>query len=230
MSNRWLTFHFENGHTQINKRMVLLTIADIADDAGYAYPSVATIAKRSCLSVRQVRRLLRELEAEGWLRTVENRGRKLSGTYVTNDYYLQKPDSIVSGLPASEASLPDEHKPDTQGIETGHAGYQDRTSEASKPDIAMSDKPSANPQQSPTEPCAMPLQKRATPTGTLANEIIAGFRTQLYAGNGLPADQIMFAQLVRLVGYAEAKRQIAILRDEEVEVARMMQPIPAGSK
>ncbi|WP_216824664.1 hypothetical protein [Paragemmobacter aquarius] len=197
-------------------------MADIAKVSGHLWPGVSLIADRCCLSVRHTRRLLHELEAEGWLRIVVKRGRKQSGTYVTNDYYLLKPDSIMSGLPDAETPLPDETKPDTEGTETGHAGHPDRTPEAAKPDTAMSAKPSMNPQKISSEPCAIPLRRRPTPDASSANEIIAGFRQQLYAGNGLPEDEAMFAKLIRVVVYAEAKRQIAALRAEETEVAKML--------
>lgn len=49
------------------RRMVLLALADYANAAGVCWPSVQTIAKRCCLSVRTVFNHLRALVADGLL-------------------------------------------------------------------------------------------------------------------------------------------------------------------
>ncbi len=230
MSANWLNYIFKHGPRHLQKRFLLVSLADMVRDPGHAWPSVGLIADRCCLSERQTRRLLRELEAEGWLRIVVKRGRKDAGTYVTNDYYLIKPDSIVSGLPADDPPSPEAPKPDNQGTETGHAGHPDRTPEAPKPDMAVSAKPLMNPQKIPTEPCALPVRERPTPAKASANEIIAGFKTRFYGGQGLPDDKTMFDLLIRVVSYAETQQQIAALKREADEAAQMMQSPPAQAR
>jgi hypothetical protein len=52
-------------HLVPSARLVLLSLADHADDAGECWPSQATIADRTGLSVRAVRKYLAELEDKG---------------------------------------------------------------------------------------------------------------------------------------------------------------------
>ena len=54
--------------------LVLLAIADFADDQGRAWPSVRTLAKKARLSERQTRYVLRKLEQSGELKTQPNSG------------------------------------------------------------------------------------------------------------------------------------------------------------
>lgn len=57
------------------KKMLLLAIADHADDEGNnAWPSKARLAKKISVEAGYVRRLLRELENEGWLTTQTQQG------------------------------------------------------------------------------------------------------------------------------------------------------------
>lgn len=61
-------------------RMVLLAVADAANaDGDHAHPGVAGVARFSLYSAGQVRRLLDELEAEGWLVVVEQGGGRAPG-------------------------------------------------------------------------------------------------------------------------------------------------------
>lgn len=55
--------------------LVLLAIADFADDDGMAYPSVSTLGKKSRLSARQVQRAIRRLTALGELAIETGKGR-----------------------------------------------------------------------------------------------------------------------------------------------------------
>lgn len=63
------------------QKAVLWALADQADDAGEAWPSVAGLMEATCLSERSVRGALRELEALGWLRTSAGGGRNRTSTY-----------------------------------------------------------------------------------------------------------------------------------------------------
>jgi hypothetical protein len=50
-------------------KAVLISLADQANDQGYCWPSIATLAERTCLCERTVRNAVRALEAMGLLRT-----------------------------------------------------------------------------------------------------------------------------------------------------------------
>ena len=61
------------------KKMLLLAIADHADDEGNnAWPSKARLAKKVGVETNRIRTLLRELEIDGWLKTHKQRGGTLN--------------------------------------------------------------------------------------------------------------------------------------------------------
>jgi hypothetical protein len=78
---------------------VLLALADFANDRGECWPSVAKIAARARLSVRQTRRHLTTLERAGWITSTGNRigGRALSTRWAINPGMLdfENPDMDV---------------------------------------------------------------------------------------------------------------------------------------
>jgi Helix-turn-helix domain len=61
--------------------LVLLAIADFADDEGLAFPSIGTLARKARLSPRQVQRVLAELVAAGELEIEHGHGRHGSHLY-----------------------------------------------------------------------------------------------------------------------------------------------------
>lgn len=56
------------------KRLIMLALADHADDAGRCYPSIDRLANRTGLSERAVRNNIRTLESQGFLRTEKGAG------------------------------------------------------------------------------------------------------------------------------------------------------------
>ena len=62
-------------------RLIMLALADHADDAGRCYPSLDRLAKRTGLSLRAVRSNLRQLEADGQIRTDPQGGPKGCNLY-----------------------------------------------------------------------------------------------------------------------------------------------------
>ena len=130
MSIRVMSAVWDNGPEDQGELLVLLALADYADDNGYCWPAMPSVAAKARMSERNARRIIRKLEASGLLLVEENRGRN-----ATNRYRVIAP----------------ERKPDTvSGFEkTGHLRPENRTFEARKPDIcdtkpdtAMSDEPS----------------------------------------------------------------------------------------
>lgn len=69
MSRVWAYSQHKGGNL-----LVLLALADFSNDAGEAYPSIKTIAKKSRLSERQVQRAIQEIVDSGELRKEENGG------------------------------------------------------------------------------------------------------------------------------------------------------------
>lgn len=122
MSVRVMSLVWECGPDDAAMRLVLLALADIADDDGKCWPSMVRIAQRGCMSERNARRIVRKLEDDGWLRTEQHPGRNK-----TNTYWLTKPDKALS----ARTDCP-----------PGQVERQNRTNDAFKPDMAMSAKPS----------------------------------------------------------------------------------------
>ena len=56
------------------QKAVLISLADQANDGGYCWPSVGTIASRTCLSERAVQGAIKWLQAAGLLGASERRG------------------------------------------------------------------------------------------------------------------------------------------------------------
>lgn len=83
--------------------VVLLALADIADNRGFCYPSVPTLAELCVLDVRTVQRVLRKLVAGGYMR-IEQRFRP-DGSRTSNGYLLnldmQPPPGKLSPAPGS---------------------------------------------------------------------------------------------------------------------------------
>ncbi|MHB8551125.1 MAG: helix-turn-helix domain-containing protein [Acidiferrobacterales bacterium] len=84
-----------------NVKFVLMALADACDDDGYCWPSVPTLAKKTCLDDRSVQRILNQLKADGLL-WVEPRYRK-DGSPTSNGYRLSlnpPGDKLSPPLPA----------------------------------------------------------------------------------------------------------------------------------
>ncbi|MHB8390163.1 MAG: helix-turn-helix domain-containing protein [Acidobacteriaceae bacterium] len=85
-----------------NVKFVLMALADACDDDGYCWPSVPTLARKTCLDDRSVQRILNQLKADGLLR-VEPRYRK-DGSPTSNGYRLPlnpPGDNLSPPLPAA---------------------------------------------------------------------------------------------------------------------------------
>ena len=75
-----LVLDFAPAHWTPSTRMVAIALADYSNgDNGLAWPSVANLSRRSGVSVRQVQRCLRDIEADGWIvkAGIHNRGTNL---------------------------------------------------------------------------------------------------------------------------------------------------------
>jgi hypothetical protein len=79
-------------------KLVFVSLVDQMGKNGFCYPSIATIARRCCLSKRAVSAKIRELEAGGFLRVATQKGG--SSHYVA----IPKPERKTKEMPfASEA-------------------------------------------------------------------------------------------------------------------------------
>lgn len=70
--------------TDTTERLLLLALADFADDNGVCWPSVATLAHRACISTGHTRRLITRLIADGRIVAERSGG----GAGITSRYQL----------------------------------------------------------------------------------------------------------------------------------------------
>jgi hypothetical protein len=75
--------------TEKTETLVLLALADWADDGGKCYPAISSIARKSRQSERNVRYVLRSLKDRGLVTWEENRGRSATNLYRINLQALQ---------------------------------------------------------------------------------------------------------------------------------------------
>lgn len=75
MSISFLSAVFECRAFTPHEKLVMLALADHADEAGRCFPSIARLALRTGMSGRGVQKVLRRLEERGFLRTDMNGGR-----------------------------------------------------------------------------------------------------------------------------------------------------------
>ena len=88
MSIKLMAMVWESGPEDHAQKLVLLAIADHANDEGMAYPSMARIARKCSMTERGARAVIRKLESAGWLRT------KVGGARCgTSIYYVQTPEN-----------------------------------------------------------------------------------------------------------------------------------------
>jgi hypothetical protein len=81
MSIKVMSRVWEHSKQKEGALIVLLAIADFADDGGHAFPSIPILAKKARLSDRQTQRLVEKLEAEGELKIHRGTGRGHSHSY-----------------------------------------------------------------------------------------------------------------------------------------------------
>lgn len=86
MSIKLISAVWDSGPTNLGERMVMLSLADQANDEGYCWPKMKTIAERCCMTRPGVAGIIKRLTEGGWLR-VERRMRQ-NGTFSSNGYWL----------------------------------------------------------------------------------------------------------------------------------------------
>jgi len=86
MSARAITWAWEQTTTSSGQRLVLIALADRADDEGHCWPSAAWLARKCGLNERSVRRHLVTLEDQGLLQ--RERRHRANGELGVYDYSL----------------------------------------------------------------------------------------------------------------------------------------------
>jgi DNA-binding MarR family transcriptional regulator len=118
---------WRHGPVERSQRLLLLAIADNANDEAVAWPSTQTLAGKACMTVRTVSRTLEALVIAGWLEVLPRSFERRGNTYKLN----------VAKLKLSEDKMSsDEHSPDNLSRDaTGHSQPSDRTFQTPRQDI-----------------------------------------------------------------------------------------------
>lgn len=141
MSVRMMQHVWENGPDDKAELVVLLALADFANDDGECWPAMDTIGQKARMSERNARRVLRKLEADGYVETVEGRGRNRGNKYVI------KSDKMSADKPDNMSDI---------DAKTGQNEHENRTKRVGKPDIAVSAEPSLTIIEPREEPPCIP--------------------------------------------------------------------------
>ena len=80
MSIKIMSLIFE-GDLPPTKRLIMLSLADHANDEGVCYPSISRLCQRTGLKQRSVQKNIAELEADGYIKRDMNGGRRGSNLY-----------------------------------------------------------------------------------------------------------------------------------------------------
>lgn len=94
-----------------SEKLVLLALADWAQDDGRCWPSIAKVAAKSGVSERTVQRMLREAEKAGLLTRKENMGKGCE--YTLTPRHSVTPDNMAPVT--NETETPDTVSPNTLG-------------------------------------------------------------------------------------------------------------------
>ena len=122
MSIKFISKLWETGPEKQSHLLILLALADFANDAGECWPSMATVARKARMTERGARKIVRQLETKGWL-TIHTGG----GRHGCNKYHLNLEQETGNDKPGTE--LPTEQnslKPGTEQPKT-------RNSRSAKP-------------------------------------------------------------------------------------------------
>jgi hypothetical protein len=81
MSIKIMSMIWDKGPESQSERFVLLALADYANDDGECWPSIDGVARKTCLTDRGIRKIMRRLEETGWLEIDLGGGRKNCNLY-----------------------------------------------------------------------------------------------------------------------------------------------------
>lgn len=109
MSNKLMTDYWKNGPSSPTDNIVLIALANYADEKGVCWPSLSKLASRTRFSERTVRYALRSLEEQRFISSTERYGKH--GVRISSRYQLHH---------SEELDLWDEGQPERQKLPMGH--------------------------------------------------------------------------------------------------------------
>lgn len=124
-----------------HRKLVLLALADHANDGGLCWPGQATVAQKASLSVRRCREHLARLERDGWVRRTGGVGRGVVTHYALNVAMIaaaaQKADALSPFMEKEDAPSPfTPPEKRTFATQKGDVGAEKRTFATQKADTS----------------------------------------------------------------------------------------------
>ncbi len=115
---------WRHGPADRNDLLVLLAIADFADDEGYFWPSIKSLAQKARMTERGVQKIARRLQAMGLVSIRTGTGRRNCNEYTLNLDLLKKGELATPNRVHPEQSSPRtrKHKPRTSEREKVNDG------------------------------------------------------------------------------------------------------------
>jgi DnaD/phage-associated family protein len=149
MSIKHMSIVWDSSSHSGNALLVLLAIADHANDEGICWPSISTIAKKARISERQTKRIIQDLADSGEIEIVKRGDGRGHSTI-----YKLKGDTVLSPFSGANSDIVMSPFIDTDISRKGDKSSIKGDKSSIKGDIAMSPEP---PIESPIEP---PPQQR----------------------------------------------------------------------
>ncbi len=81
MSIALMSAVWQDGPNDRSERLLLLALADCANDQGLCWPHTQTLARKACMNVRTVLRTLKTLDLDGWLTITRRSHERRGNTY-----------------------------------------------------------------------------------------------------------------------------------------------------
>lgn len=119
MSIRWMAHYWSEGPRDGIQRAILVALADHASDDGHAFPSVPHLVEKTQFSRTTVKKVIDQLEQDGWFKTVPGRGRGNRTVYQLNRTPI--PAKRVATRPESKGSPDDDKRVATRQEKGRHA-------------------------------------------------------------------------------------------------------------
>lgn len=140
MSIRLMSAIFESTSLSPTERLIMLALADHADDSGRCYPSILRLCQRTGLSERAVQTNIRKLSGQGYIKIIPGGGKGNSNLY------------FISANPAADAPFdapkprsrctPQEMHPAADAPQTPHLLRSNPAADAPEPSGTISKPPS----------------------------------------------------------------------------------------
>ena len=112
MSIKIMSQVWETGPAKQSHLLVMLALADYANDSGTCWPSMASIAAKARVTERGARKIVRELEALGWLEIDTGGGRHGCNRYTVNPEQGSPRNDVPPGTAMQETRNSDAQNPE----------------------------------------------------------------------------------------------------------------------